>query len=64
MPNHTHCAAGAWRDFQANAATAPDLDALISHHESFLSALMGRALLDDSSAQVGGWMEGRMGGWM
>lgn len=57
LPTHhrtpTHAHAGAWREFQSAAASCQDLDALIARHEAFLSALLGRALLDDSSAQVG-----------
>ncbi|KIY97893.1 hypothetical protein MNEG_10066, partial [Monoraphidium neglectum] len=49
---------GAWREFQGAAASCCDMDALISRHEAFLAALLGRALLDDSSAQVRSTLNG------
>lgn len=42
-----HCCftAGAWSEFMAAAAAAPDLDCLIAAHDKFLCGVLDRALL-------------------
>ena len=39
----------AWREFNQQATTATDLDQLIESHDSYLSTLLRKALLDDST---------------
>lgn len=46
------CVAGAWSEFMAAAAAAPDLDCLIAAHEKFLASVLHRALLGGGKAEA------------
>lgn len=43
---------GAWSEFMAAAAAAPDLDCLIAAHEKFLASVLHRALLGGGKAEA------------
>jgi hypothetical protein len=54
MPICTSCTGtlGAWEQFQARAASAGDLDALLSAHEAYLAQLLKQGLLEEEAGQL------------